>query len=52
MFDPLTDADLHHLGDIMTCVRDRMRAQPARSATPPRKRRTATIHPDEGLAPL
>ncbi|HEY7486167.1 MAG TPA: MarR family transcriptional regulator [Streptosporangiaceae bacterium] len=38
LFDPLTDDDLHHLGDIMTRVRDHMRAQPPRSAAP-RKRR-------------
>ena len=37
LFDPLTDDDLHHLGDIMTRVRDHMRAQPPRSAAP-RKR--------------
>ena len=40
LFDPLTDDDLHHLGDIMTRVRDHMRAQPPRSAAP-RKRRPA-----------
>ncbi|SEH03172.1 DNA-binding transcriptional regulator, MarR family [Nonomuraea solani] len=39
LFDPLTDGDLHHLGDIMTRVRDHMRAQPPRSAAP-RKRRS------------
>jgi DNA-binding MarR family transcriptional regulator len=38
LFDPLTDDDLHHLGDIMTRVRDHMRARPPRSAAP-RKRR-------------
>jgi DNA-binding MarR family transcriptional regulator len=38
LFDPLSDVDLRHLGDIMTRVRDHMRAQPPRSATP-RKRR-------------
>jgi DNA-binding MarR family transcriptional regulator len=38
LFDPLTGDDLHHLGDIMTRVRDHMRAQPPRSAAP-RKRR-------------
>jgi DNA-binding MarR family transcriptional regulator len=38
LFDPLTADDLHHLGDIMTRVRDHMRAQPPRSAAP-RKRR-------------
>ncbi|MFD1934474.1 MULTISPECIES: MarR family winged helix-turn-helix transcriptional regulator [Nonomuraea] len=41
LFDPLADDDLHHLGDIMTRVRDHMRAQPPRSAAP-RKRRTPT----------
>ena len=34
LFDPLTGDDLHHLGDIMTRVRDHMRAQPPRSAAP------------------
>jgi DNA-binding MarR family transcriptional regulator len=38
LLDPLTDEDLRHLGDIMTRVRDHMRAQPPRSAAP-RKRR-------------
>ena len=38
LFDPLTDDDLHHLGDIMTRVRDHMRAQPPRSAGPRRRR--------------
>jgi DNA-binding MarR family transcriptional regulator len=37
LFDPLSDEDLQHLRDIMTRVRDHMRAQPPRSATP-RKR--------------
>jgi DNA-binding MarR family transcriptional regulator len=40
LLDPLTDADLHHLGDIMSRVRDHMRAQPPRSAAP-RKRVSA-----------
>jgi DNA-binding MarR family transcriptional regulator len=44
LFDPLTDDDLHHLGDIMTRVRDHMRARPPRSAAP-RKRRTAPAAP-------
>jgi hypothetical protein len=35
---PLSDQDLDHLRDIMTRVRDHMRAQPPRSAAP-RKRR-------------
>lgn len=38
LFDPLSGDDLHHLGDIVTRVRDHMRAQPPRSAAP-RKRR-------------
>jgi DNA-binding MarR family transcriptional regulator len=40
LLDPLSDQDLHHLRDIMTRVRDHMRAQPPRSAAP-RKRRPA-----------
>jgi DNA-binding MarR family transcriptional regulator len=44
LFDPLSEDDLHHLGDIMTRVRDHMRAQPPRSAAP-RKRRTAPAAP-------
>lgn len=38
LFDPLTSDDVGHLGDVMTRVRDHMRAQPPRSAAP-RKRR-------------
>lgn len=38
LFDPLSDDDLDHLGDIMTRVRDHMRTQPPRSAT---RRRSA-----------
>jgi DNA-binding MarR family transcriptional regulator len=38
LFDPLSGDDLHHLGDIMTRVRDHMRAQPPRSAAPRRRR--------------
>ncbi|MXM68671.1 MarR family transcriptional regulator [Streptomyces sp. HUCO-GS316] len=34
LFDPLSDQDLYALGDIMTRVRDHMRAQPPRSAAP------------------
>jgi DNA-binding MarR family transcriptional regulator len=41
LFDSLSDDDLRHLGDIMTRVRDHMRAQPPRSAAP-RKRREST----------
>jgi DNA-binding MarR family transcriptional regulator len=44
LLDPLTDQDLHHLRDIMTRVRDHMRAQPPRSAAP-RKRRPAPGSP-------
>jgi DNA-binding MarR family transcriptional regulator len=40
LFDSLSDADLAALGDVMTRVRDHMRAQPPRSAAP-RKRRSA-----------
>ena len=40
LFAPMTEEDLHHLGDIMTRVRDHMRTQPPRSAAP-RKRRPA-----------
>src|SRR5512142_2247253 len=38
LLDPLSDQDLDHLRDIMTRVRDNLRAQPPRSA-PPRRRR-------------
>ncbi|WP_246281713.1 MarR family winged helix-turn-helix transcriptional regulator [Fodinicola acaciae] len=38
LFEPLSDRDLRRLGDIMSRVRDHMRRQPPRSATP-RKRR-------------
>ena len=44
LFDPLTGDDLHHLGDIMTRVRDQMRAQPPRSAAP-RKQRPSPASP-------
>jgi DNA-binding MarR family transcriptional regulator len=44
LFDPLSEEDLHHLGDIMTRVRDHMRTQPPRSSAP-RKRRTAPPAP-------
>ena len=47
LFDPLTGDDLHHLGDIMTRVRDHMRAQPPRSAAP-RKRRPNRTSPPPG----
>lgn len=38
LFEPLAAGDVHALGDIMTRVRDHMRAQPPRSATPRRRR--------------
>jgi DNA-binding MarR family transcriptional regulator len=47
LFDPLTDDDLHHLGDIMARVRDHMRAQPPRSSAP-RKRRPNRTSPPPG----
>jgi DNA-binding MarR family transcriptional regulator len=40
LLDPLSDQDLDQLRDIMSRVRDHMRAQPPRSAAP-RKRRPA-----------
>ena len=46
LFDPLTDDDLHHLGDIMTRVRDHMRARPPRSAAP-RKHRPSPASPPQ-----
>jgi DNA-binding MarR family transcriptional regulator len=46
LFDPLTDDDLHHLGDIMTRVRDHMRARPPRSAAP-RKHRPGPASPPQ-----
>ena len=45
LFDPLTDDDLHHLGDIMTRVRDHMRARPPRSAAPRKHRSSPTSPP-------
>ncbi|HEX6518791.1 MAG TPA: MarR family transcriptional regulator [Streptosporangiaceae bacterium] len=44
LFDPLTGEDLNQLGDIMTRVRDHMRARPPRSAAP-RKRRSRPAAP-------
>ncbi|MFC5822655.1 MarR family winged helix-turn-helix transcriptional regulator [Nonomuraea insulae] len=41
LFDPLSDDDVRHLGDIMTRVRDHMRAQPPRSAAPRKRRPTS-----------
>lgn len=37
LFEPLSDKDVHALGDIMSRVRDHMRSRPPRSAAP-RKR--------------
>jgi DNA-binding MarR family transcriptional regulator len=42
LFDPLTDDDLLHLGDIMTRTRDYMRTQPPRSAAPRKRRPSST----------
>ncbi|WP_410872078.1 MarR family winged helix-turn-helix transcriptional regulator [Nocardia sp. A7] len=42
LFDSLTGSDVAHLGDIMTRVRDHMRAQPPRSAAPRKPRATPT----------
>jgi DNA-binding MarR family transcriptional regulator len=50
LFDPLTDDDLHHLGDIMTRVRDHMRAGPPRSAAP-RKHRPGPASPPPATTP-
>jgi DNA-binding MarR family transcriptional regulator len=47
LFDSLTDDDLHHLGDIMTRVRDHMRAQPPRSAAPRKRRPGPTPAPPD-----
>ena len=44
LLDSLSQEDLHHLGDIMTRVRDHMRALPPRSAAP-RKRLPAPASP-------
>ncbi|HEX6450553.1 MAG TPA: MarR family transcriptional regulator [Trebonia sp.] len=38
LFDPLSEQDVHQLGDIMTRVRDHMRALPPRSAAPRSRR--------------
>ncbi|HZX37324.1 MAG TPA: MarR family transcriptional regulator [Streptomyces sp.] len=48
LFDPLSGEDLHHIGDIMTRVRDHMRTQPPRSATA-RKRRPRSTTPDASM---
>jgi DNA-binding MarR family transcriptional regulator len=51
LFDPLTGDDLHHLGDIMTRVRDHMRALPPRSAAPRRRRPSPTSPPPPAADP-
>jgi DNA-binding MarR family transcriptional regulator len=45
LLDPLTGDDLHHLGDLMTRVRDHMRTQPPRSAAPRKRRPHPTSAP-------
>ncbi|MEU4788860.1 MarR family winged helix-turn-helix transcriptional regulator [Micromonospora tulbaghiae] len=42
LFNPLSDDDVRHLGDIMTRVRDHMRALPPRSAAPRKRRPKST----------
>ena len=43
LFNPLSGEDLRHLGDIMTRVRDHMRALPPRSAAPRKSRSTRSV---------
>lgn len=50
LLDPLAGDDLQRLGEVMTRVRDHMRAQPPRSAAP-RKRRADTAVPRYGHRP-
>jgi DNA-binding MarR family transcriptional regulator len=45
LLDPLSGDDLHHLGDLMTRVRDHMRTQPPRSAAPRKRRPNPTSAP-------
>jgi DNA-binding MarR family transcriptional regulator len=45
LLDPLADHDLDHLRDIMTRVRDHMRAQPPRSAAPRKRPQVQTAEP-------
>jgi hypothetical protein len=45
LFEPLSDNDLNHLGDVMTRVRDHMRTQPARSAAPRASRPGTPVRP-------
>ena len=49
LFDPLAGDDVAHLGDIMTRVRDHMRARPPRSAAP-RKHRPSPTAPSPSPA--
>jgi DNA-binding MarR family transcriptional regulator len=49
LLDPLAGDDLHHLGDIMTRVRDHMRAQPPRSAAPRKRSKDVTPGPVSDL---
>ncbi|MBM9508995.1 MarR family winged helix-turn-helix transcriptional regulator [Actinacidiphila acididurans] len=41
LFEPMDESDVERLGDIMTRVRDHMRAQPPRSAAPRSRSRSA-----------
>ncbi|GAA5132996.1 MarR family winged helix-turn-helix transcriptional regulator [Pseudonocardia adelaidensis] len=43
LVDPLSNDDVRHLGDIMSRVRDHMRAQPPRSAAPRRRRAPRSV---------
>jgi DNA-binding MarR family transcriptional regulator len=47
LFDPLSDDDVGDLGDIMTRLRDHMRAQPPRSAAPRKRRRSPAWRADD-----
>jgi DNA-binding MarR family transcriptional regulator len=49
LFQPLSDGDVGRLGDIMSRVRDHMRAEPPRSAAA-RKRRPAPARPAPNAA--
>jgi DNA-binding MarR family transcriptional regulator len=49
LFEPLSERDLHALGDIMTRVRDHMRARPPRSVTS--RRRPPIGGPGSGRTP-
>ena len=45
-----SEDDLHHLGEVMTRVRDHMRAQPPRSAAPRKRRPNPTTSPAPAAA--